>query len=153
MGRKKVYIEEITKEEIKMLEAGWKDGKSHAFRNRCQCILLSNKGNDVEELSKIFSVTKETIYEWLKAWKKDGIIGITTKSGQGRIPILSVTNEKHVKVVENAAKQAAEKGINMTEEIVNKLDLKDVFSKRTLRRFLKKKTMPTKDFVGYQKSR
>lgn len=149
MSKNKVFIKDLTESELRALREGWEHGKSPAFRNRCQCILLSNQGNEVSELSKIFSIGKNTIYGWLRAWKKYGILGITTKKGQGRPPILSVTNEIHVKVVKDAAKQAAEKGINMTDEIMEKLELKEGFCKRTLRRFLKKKTMPTKGFVSY----
>ncbi len=151
MSKNKVFISDITAFELSTLEEGWKHGKSHSFRNRCQCILLSNQGHEVSELSKIFSVRKNTIYIWLRAWKKHGIIGIITKPGQGRHPILSVTNKKHIKVIEDAAKKAAEKGINMSDEIKEKLELKEGFSNRTLRRFLKKKTMPTKGFVDYVK--
>ena len=81
MSRKKVYIENLTDAEIAHLEAGWKEGKSHDFRNRCQCILLSHQGYDAAQLSSIYAVTIYTIYDWIKKWKKDGIEGIKTKSG------------------------------------------------------------------------
>ena len=50
-------------------------------------------------------------------------------------------------MVENVVKNAAEKGVNMKDEIIEKLDLKKGFSERTLRRFLQKKTILTRDFV------
>ena len=151
MGRKKVYIEILSDAEKKTLEEGWKNGKSPFFRNRCQCILLSHQKIDVNRLSVIFSVTTTTIYTWLRNWKKDGILGLITQSGQGRKPILSIDNKEHVKVVEKAVKNAAEKGVDMIDEIQKELELEDGFSKDTLRRFLKKKTTVSRDFVNTQK--
>ncbi len=148
MSRKRAFVEELLELEISNLTDGWKYGKSHAFRNRCQGVLLSHKGKKIEELSEIFSVSKNTAYTWVKNWKKYGIIGLITKPGQGRKPTLSINNEKHIEVVETAVRNAAEKGVNMKDEIIEKLAMKDGFSNRTLRRFLQKKTTPTRDFVS-----
>lgn len=151
MSRGKIYIKDLTNTEISTLEEGWRNGNSHAFRNRCQCILLSHASYDVSALSELFSVSAKTIYQWLKNWKKHGIIGLITKPGQGRKPKLSLDNEEHVKIVEKAVKDAAENGTNMKAQIIEKLDIKEPFSDRTLRRFLKKRLMPTKDFVDIAK--
>lgn len=151
MSRKKVFIKNLSDTEITMLEEGWKNGKSHAFRNRCQCILMSFKGYQVQQLSNMFSVQKNTIYIWLRSWKKAGIIGILTKPGQGRKPNLCIDNKEHIKVVKKAAKNAAEKGTNMLNEVISELDLKQDISEKTLRRFLKKKAMVTRGFVEKQK--
>lgn len=152
MSRKKVFIENLNNTEKTTLEEGWKNGKSYAFRNRCQGILMSYQGHDAETIAKLFSMTKRTVYEWLKNWKKYGIMGLITKPGQGRKPTLSIHNDNHVNVVEKAVKNAAETGTNMTDEILQKLDIKQGFSQRTLRRFLKKRTMLTSDFVDSQKN-
>ena len=66
-------------------------------------------------------------------------MGLITKPGQGRKPNISIDNKEHVKVLEKAAKNAAEKGTNMLEEVVDKLEIKQGISQRTLRRALKKK--------------
>lgn len=139
MSRKKTIIEDLTDTDFTMLNEGWKNGKSHVFRNRCQCILMSHQGHDVKELSKMFSVRTRTIYTWLNNWRKIGIMGLITKPGQGRKPNISIDNKEHVKVLEKAAKNAAEKGTNMLEEVVDKLEIKQGISQRTLRRALKKK--------------
>ena len=153
MGRKKVYIENITELELKTLEEGWKNGKNRFFRNRCQCILMSYQRIDVNTLSSIFSVTTTTVYTWIKDWKKEGIVGLITKSGQGRKSILSIYNEKHVRIVETAIKNTAEKGTNARCEIKEKLEIEKGFSKDTLRRFLKKKSTDTRDLESILKRR
>lgn len=121
MSRKRVNIIELSELEKSNLKDGWQYGKSYAFRNRCQAILLSNEDYNSEELVKVFSVSQNTIYTWIKKWKNQGITGLITKLGQGRKPTLSIDNEEHVKVIESAVKNAAENGVNMKEEIIEKL--------------------------------
>lgn len=111
---------------------------------------MSNKGQDAKEISTLLSVNKRTVYVWLNNWQKHGIIGLITQPGQGRPPILNVTNENHVKVIKKVAEEAAKKGINMKEKVEEELNLNRPFSQRTLRRFLQKKTMLTNGFVDYQ---
>ena len=152
MSRKRINISELSELEKSNLKDGWKYGKSHSFRNRCQAVLLSSENYNSESLSEIFSVRKDTIYTWIKNWKNHGILGLITKPGQGRKPTLSIENETHVKVVEIAVKNAAEKGVNMKDEIIEKLGLENEFSDRTLHRFLQKKTMHTRDFVDTVKN-
>lgn len=152
MSRKRVNINKLSDLEKSNLQDGWAYGKSHSFRNRCQAILLSNEDYNTEELVKVFSVSKNTIYTWIKKWKNQGITGLITKPGQGRKPTLSLDNETHIKVVETAVKNAAVKGVNMKEEIIEKLGLENEFSDRTLHRFLQKKTMRTKGFVDTVKN-
>lgn len=152
MSRKRINISELSELEKSNLKDGWKYGKNHSFRNRCQAILLNNENYNSESLAEIFSVRKDTIYTWIKNWKNHGILGLITKSGQGRKPILSIENETHVKVVETAVKNAAVKGVNMKDEIIEKLGLENEFSDRTLHRFLQKKTMGTRDFVATVKN-
>ena len=147
MGRNKTYIKVLTEAEEVTLEQGWKNGKSHIFRQRCHSILLSYQKMDVPTLATTLSVTTSTIYTWIREWKKHGIIGLITQPGQGRKPKLSIDNKEHIKVVEKAVKNAAEKGINMKDEIEQELEIEGGISNRTLRRFLKKKITPTRDFV------
>ena len=65
MSKNRIFIKELTIAGKLALEEGWKNGKSHAFRKRCEAILLSNKGKDAKEISVILSVNKRTVYVWL----------------------------------------------------------------------------------------
>ncbi len=147
MSRKKRFIKDLTEEDLNELKEGRKNGKSYQFRDRCHCIILSFLGFEIKDLSLLFDVGQNTIRIWFDSWEKEGIKGLKNKSGQGRKPKISINNKEQVKVVENAAKNAAEKGVNMLDEIEEKLDIEGGFSQRTLRRFLKKKSMLGKDFV------
>lgn len=138
MSRKKRYISNITEEEKKLLEQGFKGGKSHQFRRRCQAILLSFTGQDVHNLSEIFLVKKQTVYEWMDRWETGGIEGLKTKAGQGKKPTLRLDNKDHVKGVEKAVEKVNKKGGNLLAEVEQELGLEKGLSRKVLRSFLKK---------------
>jgi len=147
MSRKKRFIKDLTIEEIKALKEGRKTGKSYQFRDRCHCIILSFLGFEIKDLAVLFDVRKHTIGIWFNGWEDQGIEGLKNKPGQGRKPKISIDNKEQGKVVEVAAKNAADTGTNMLDEVVEKLDIEGGLSQRTLRRFLKKKSMLGKGFV------
>jgi len=151
MSRKKRFIRDLTDSEKEQLQAGKKYGKSDAFRNRCHAILLSSQEHEVTQIAQIFHVNIRTVYNWFNSWEKSGILGIQTTPGQGRKPTISLNNKEHVDIVEKAAKNAAQKGTNMLNEVVEKIAPEKGISRWTLRRFLQKKSMLGKDFVESRK--
>ena len=150
MSRKKRFIEGLTEENILELEEGRKRGKTYQFRDRCHCIYLSYLGFEIKDLAVLFGVGQNTIRMWFNSWGKQGISGLKNRPGQGRKAKLSIDNKEHGEVVEKAAKNAAEKGINMLDEVEEKLDIEGGLSKATLNRFLKKKSFPIA--IGMEKT-
>jgi transposase len=138
MSRKKSFVKELTVSEIAVLEQGKKTGKSFSFRTRCHAILLSHKGYEIGQISDILEVHRSSIYAWFSNWKTTGIQGLETKKGQGRKPILSVDNEKHIQVVKNAVKKRAKTGENLLLTIEKELEMEGELSMTILRPFLKK---------------
>ena len=153
MSRQKLFIESLTDTEKITLEQGYKNASSIELRERCHAVLLSQKRYSVQQLAEVFSKTENTIRTWLNNWKKYGISGIISKPGRGDKPRLSLDNQKHVKVVEKAVKNAAKNGTNMLEEVNRELDLEKPICKATLNRFLIKKTIVTRGFVNGRKSK
>jgi len=138
MSRRKTFVTDLKPAEIAQLEEGNKHGKSHAFRIRCQAILLSNKGYTITEIIEILSVSRGSVSTWISAWEKHGLEGLKTKPGQGRKPLLSMDNKDHIKAVEKAVKKSQEKGVNLLAEVDAQLGLNEGLSMRMLRAFLKK---------------
>lgn len=135
MSRKNKYIEELTVEQKSSLEKGYKTGKSHVFRRKCQCILKSNEGQKASELSALFDVTTRTIYQWFSDWESHGIEGLKLKPGRGRPVILSPTNKTHVNTVKTLIENTPKSSKQVVEQVEDLLELK--LSKKTLKRFLK----------------
>ena len=99
MSRKNKFIEKLTQEQKSSLKKGYQNGKSHIFRRKCQCILLSHEGKTVNELCDFFSVSRISIYTWLKEWESQGIAGLQLKPGRGRPPKLNLKDPKQVKKI------------------------------------------------------
>lgn len=137
MSRKKRFVEELAETESITLEQGFKYGKSVDFRQRCQTLLLSNRGYEVKQIVDVLEVCPQTIYSTLKAWEVEGLAGLIRKKGQGRKPTLQVDNVQHVEAVNKAVEKHAQSSSLILEELYAELDIEPM-SNRSLRRFLKK---------------
>lgn len=143
MSRKKRYIEKLTKEQKSSLAKGYRTGKSHLFRRKCQCILLSEERTSVQELSLLYGVGTRSIYSWFNLWESEGLEGLKLKPGRGRKPILDTKKSEQVSVVKTLIKNEPK---NLNRVIVQvKSELGIDLSKKTLKRFLKNLNMPGND--------
>lgn len=82
MGRVNTPI--LNQEEKLALEHGLKTSKSHAFRMRCQSILLKSDGRKSKDVASIVGMCHVSVNSWLKRYKDEGIEGLLTKPGRGR---------------------------------------------------------------------
>lgn len=135
MSRKKRYIEKLTEAEQTALKKGYKIGKSHRFRSRCQSILLSHQGYTCDQLAKMFDVHLITIYDWLNRWEKGGINALHDTQGRGRKPILTLDNQEQVAKVQAALERSPRNLKKVQAEVEQHIGRP--FSKKTLQRFLK----------------
>lgn len=132
----KIKVVELTDEQRAELEKGYKNGKSHAFRERCQMILLKSEKRTSEEVASVFGCCEMVVNNWMKRYLEEGIEGLRTRQGRGRPPILSQQNREHLQKV----KTEIEKHPNSVKTVVAKLeeDLDLMMHPETLKRFLKK---------------
>ncbi|MGD1895086.1 MAG: transposase [Cyclobacteriaceae bacterium] len=134
MSRKKRFITLIEAQKHS-LEKGYKTGKSHLFRRKCQCILLSNEGRTVSELAELFEVSPISIYNWLNRWESDGIEGLQLKPGRGRPAKLRTDNQQQVKIVKTLVENEPKNLNRVVGQVQSRLGVE--ISKKTLQRFLK----------------
>jgi len=143
MSRKKRYIQNLTVQEIEALNNGYKNGLTHHYRNRCQCILLSFEGNSVSDLCQFYEVSKLTIYAWYNRWENEGIEGLQIRPGRGRKRKLDFDNSDHVKQVKKSLKVENRNLNQLKNDLEAELNLE--ISKSSLRRFLKRLVTDTND--------
>ncbi len=86
MGRVNTPI--LDKVQRTALDEGYKNGKSHAFRKRCQVILLKSEGRTAKEVGAILKMTNMSVDAWVRRYKAEGIEGLRTKPGRGKKPLL-----------------------------------------------------------------
>lgn len=129
------YITGLTEEAKKELEEGFKHGLSHRFRIRCQSILLSASGHQINELAPMYQVDRDSVCKWFDSWEREGIAGLADKPRSGRPAKLRIDNAEHVQEVK---KQLAKECQSLSKV---QADLKETLqvevSKKTLQRFLK----------------
>lgn len=80
---KKRYIK-LNEEDIAYLQKEKKKSLKERIRTRAHALLLSNKGYEVKELSKIFDVRQATILDWFTKWEKNRKLSDSKKSGRPR---------------------------------------------------------------------
>ena len=134
MGKTKVV--ELTAEQRAELEKGYRTGKSHCFRTRCQMVLLKSEKRTSTEVAEVLGCCEMVVNNWLARYEKEGINGLATRAGRGRPPILSQQNLLHLQKVEAEIK----KHPNSVKTVVAALeaDLDLLMHPETLKRFLKK---------------
>jgi transposase len=144
MGKKKIV--QLSAQQRAALEKGYRKGKSHSFRQRCQMILLKVENRTSQEVAEILGCCEVVVNNWLKRFESEGIKGLETRAGRGRPPILSQQNPDHLKKVEAEIRAHP----NSVKTVIAKLeeDLALQMSPDTLKRFLKK--MVT-DSVGQER--
>jgi transposase len=129
----KIRTLDLTVEQEKVLQEGYQKGKTHAFRKRCQLVLLKSEGRTSKEVSQIIKMNEISINNWLDRYQSAGIKGLMTKPGRGRKRVLDQAQDA-VKV--RQAIQKERQRLSQAKVILEK-ELNKQFSLKTLKRFLK----------------
>lgn len=125
----------LSEDDLKTLQNGQRYGKHFLFRDRCQCLILSNQGHTIPQLTKLFNVHRVTIYEWFNLWEEGGIEALRKKPGQGRRAKLSPANPQHVKRAQALVENERQNLKVVVAQLSEELDIK--IHPDTLKRFLK----------------
>ncbi|KAA6345217.1 hypothetical protein EZS27_007193 [termite gut metagenome] len=92
MGR--VNTPRLTSGQRQALNSGFKTGSSHCFRMRCQAILLKADGLSSQKAGRITCMSQVSVNSWLRRFNSEGILGLQTKVGKGRKPIIVESQDK-----------------------------------------------------------
>ncbi len=136
MSRTNRYISALTPEEKLALENGYKTGKNHLIRRKCQAILLSSEGRTIPELSRLLGVTNISIYQWFNNWESSRITGLALKSGRGRKAKLNAEDPVQVEKIKTLVENNPRNLRVVAAQLQTELGI--TLSTITLSRFLKK---------------
>jgi transposase len=137
MGRVNTPV--LSESQRTALENGLKTGKSHAFRMRCQSVLLKADNRTSKDVGLIVGMCHVSVNSWLGRYKNDGIDGLLTKEGRGRKPkIDKIADESSILTSVKANRQRLQTAKAEWEAQSGK-----TVSRDTLRRFLKALTDDT----------
>ena len=132
MGRiRKINLSETQRAE---LEKGYRQSQSSTFSRRCHMILLKGEARTPKDIASIVGTTDQTVGDWLFRYETEGIMGLMTREGQGRRPILKEAEDGKI------IREAVEKERQRLKQVKSSLEqqLGKHFSERTLKAFLKK---------------
>ena len=123
----------LTNEQRAALEHGYRHGKTHRYRMRCQMILLKSKGLPSHQIADQLGCCMISVNRCVVRYLSEGIKGLPVKSGRGRKAILSSRED-----LEKARLAVAEnrQRIGLVQAQLQK-ELGKEFSTLTLKRFLK----------------
>lgn len=132
MGKTKII--QLNDSQRQALEDGYRNGRSHAFRERCQMILLKSEKRTSAEIASFLDCHKITVHEWVKRFEAEGIEGLKMRPGRGRRAILQAATDLGAV---RAAVQRSRQRISLARTELE-AELQKPFSTTTLKRFLKK---------------
>ena len=89
--------QKLNQETIKLLRRINLHSEKYQVRQRAHCILLIEEGYQLEELIKIFAVSRKTIYNWKNNWLDRGLVGLYNRPGTGRKEIFSHEQKIQIK--------------------------------------------------------
>lgn len=134
MGKTKVI--ELSAEQRAALKKGYRKGTSHAFRIRCQMVLLKSEKRSSLEVAYVLGCCEIVVNNWLRRYEKEGIEGLKTRPGRGRKPKLSTQNPLHLQTVKAEIAKHPQSVKTVVAKLGEELDL--AMHPDTLKRFLKK---------------
>ena len=129
----KIKTVELSRAQRAALEKGYRAGESHAFRLRCQMILLKSEQRTAQEIADLLGCCEVVVNNWLKRFESEGVAGLRTKPGRGRKPILDT--EKDLQAVKAAVKRSRQRISLAKAELETALGKR--FSQKTLERYIK----------------
>lgn len=130
------FIRELNSETRKLLERIINSSKYYQVRQRAKCMILSYQGFSINELMKIFAVSRKTIYNWVTKWEDEKILGLYNKKGRGRKPTFIPEQKERIKKWVKEEPKALNKVLIKVEQ---KWNIK--VSKETIKRIIKKLEM------------
>jgi transposase len=129
-------IKSLSFEEMKELRHVINTSENVVLRRRCQCILYSFQGMQVNELTDMFKVDRRSIYNWMNRWHEGGIEALLDRPGRGLKPKLSLNSREQVDQVKQALSMYPDNNYQILEYV--NTHIPRPISRDTLRRFVKK---------------
>lgn len=142
----KVKIIKVDGKQKAELEKGYREGASHALRQRCHLILLKSKGQTSLEVAQVLGYCEMAVNNWVKRYLAEGIEGLKTRPGRGGKPILKA--ETDLEKVREAVSRNRQRLSLVRAEL--EAELGKSFSTKTLNRFIKKTIAATNELGDWE---
>jgi transposase len=141
----------LTKEEKETLEQGSRNHDKPYFRQRCESLLLSNRGYQVGQMASLFQTRTHTIRQWMDNWLEKGLCGLYIQAGRGRKAAIKASESQLIDSIKAEIALNPQDLDGVALAIEQKWGL--LLSKEQIKRFIKKNwAIDGDDFVSASKS-
>lgn len=137
MGKRRTI--ELSLTDRLALEHAFRTGTSHAFRQRCQLVLLKSEGRTSKEVAAIVKQHYVSVNTWLNRYQQGGLQALQTKPGRGRKALLH--KDADAELVRQTVQQERQRLSQAKSQLEQQLGRP--MSLKTLQRFLKNLTVAT----------
>ena len=127
---------QLSPQDVSLLEKTSKTSSKAHIRRKCDTILLSNRGYDINTLSGVYKIRTHTIRNWMDNWIAKGIDGFSISTGRGRKAEIDPNNTDLVDSLTKAIKLNPQNLDTVCAELNKSKDLN--LTKNKVIRFLKK---------------
>lgn len=140
MGKRRII--ELAAAQREALKEAFRRGPSHAFRQRCQMVLLKSEGRTSQEVAPLVKQHYVSVNAWLNRYQQGGLEGLRTKPGRGRKALLNKDTDAALvgQMVANERQPLKQAKGQIEAQTGRTMSLK------TLQRFLKNLTATTDAF-------
>jgi len=122
---------ELAESQRVQLENGFRNGASHCLRMRCRAVLLKADGLSSAKAGEQTEMSLVSVNAWVKRFVSEGIVGLQTRPGRGRKPIMDCSDEEVVRAAIEQDRQSVSKAKAAWQEASGK-----TASNLTFKRFL-----------------
>ena len=128
----KIKAIQLSPEQLRLLEKGYKHGRAHFLRQRCLAVLLKAQGMSSPKIAGKVDLCQQSINQWVDRFMAEGIEGLENRPGQGAKPIISKEfDEETIRQAIEADRQSVKAAKAAWEASSGKTS-----SEETFRRFL-----------------
>lgn len=128
------FVEPLSEAERECLQNVWREHETYVVRCRAHAILLSSQGYTVEQLQKIFDISRPTALGWINRWQELRRDGLEDKPRSGAPPKL--TDDEQDNIVRPLLEQLPRQPWKIIEAIRKQTG--KIISRTTLRRIARK---------------
>jgi transposase len=130
------FVKSLIEAEVRTLEELYKHYPDHRPRVRAHAILLSHRGFEINKITQIHLVDRDTVSSWIKQWECKGLIGLFDEIKSGRPCKLSPEEQSEVIAYTHEEPRSIKHTIAKVEKRYKK-----TVSRDTVKRILKKGKM------------
>ncbi len=114
-----LYVQELSKEDVKQIEALICEPEDDLPVNRLLIILLSAEGKSVPEISQTVNLHPINVRKWIHRYTGNGIDGLRSGKSPGRPPLFTNNQRRQISQIANTSPRSL--GLNFSRWSLQRL--------------------------------